>query len=373
LTLFLTTLGFLTFGIWVYLAAFRGGFWRVRDDARPLGTPPARRVCAVIPARNEAATIGRAVRSLAAQEWPGEIHIYVVDDHSADSTGALARDAGAVVLKAPPLPSDWTGKLWAVSHGVERALADRPDYLLLTDADIEHAFDSVASLVSRAEAWGLDLASFMVRLRTGTFAERLLIPAFVFFFLKLYPPHWIAQAGSRTAGAAGGCMLIRPAALERIGGIASIRGELIDDCALARQVKRRGGHIWMGLTTTTCSIRPYRLSEIRAMIARTAFTQLRHSPTLLVGTVLGMAATYLAGPVLLASGVRQAMALGAAAWLVMWACYVPLLRMYRLSPLWGVALPLIALFYSGATIESAVRYWTGSGGRWKGRAQDVGR
>jgi hopene-associated glycosyltransferase HpnB len=231
----------------------------------------------------------------------------------------------------------------------------------------------VAALASRAEAWGLDLASFMVRLRTESFAERLLIPAFVFFFLKLYPPRWIANLESRTAGAAGGCILIRPAALERMGGVGAIRGELIDDCALARGVKRGGGRIWMGLTSTTRSIRAYRLGEIRAMVARTAFTQLNYSIVLLAGTVLGMAATYLAGPLLVASGNLTAAALGGGAWLLMWTCYLPILRMYRLSPLWGVALPLIALFYSGATIESAIRYWTGRGGLWKGRAHSVGR
>jgi hopene-associated glycosyltransferase HpnB len=363
--------GFLTLAIWVYLTFFRGMFWRIADDSVPLGPTPPRRLAAVIPARDEAGCIAAAVRSLLAQQWTGDLRIFVVDDHSTDGTAEIARVAGAVVIPSQPLPPGWTGKLWAVSQGVARALDDRPDYLLLTDADIEHAPDSVAALVSRAEAWGLDLASFMVRLRVANFSERLLIPAFVFFFLKLYPPRWIARPDSRTAGAAGGCILIRPAALERAGGIQGIRAELIDDCALARAVKR-GGRTWMGLTSATRSIRPYsNAGEIRSMISRTAFTQLRHSWLLLAGTVAGMALTYLAPPLLLFFTHGPARVLGAAAWLLMVVTYVPTLRLYRRSPLWALLLPAVAAFYSAATVESAVRYVAGRGGVWKGRVQDV--
>ena len=362
------TIGAVSAAIWTYLLLFRGGFWRVRDDARPLGTPPQRRVCAVIPARNEAETIGRAVRSLKAQIWPEKLRVIVVDDQSDDGTAALAREEGADVLFGGAKPAGWTGKMWAVSQGVERAMEDPPDYLLLTDADIEHAPDSVMALASRAEAWGLDLASFMVRLRAVSVAERLLIPAFVFFFLKLYPPTWIAKIGSRTAGAAGGCILIRPAALTRIGGIGTIGGELIDDCALAAAVKP-GGRIWMGQTSTTHSIRAYdSFSEIRAMVSRTAFTQLRYSALLLAGTLVGMALTYLSAPVLVLAGTPAAI-IGGAVWLAMSASYIPMLRFYGLTAWWSVLLPLIAIFYAGATLESAVRHWMGVGGKWKGRVQ----
>ncbi len=328
------------------------------------------KICAVIPARDEEATIARTVLSLRNQTWSSDLEVLVVDDHSSDATAQLALNAGATVISAPPLPAGWTGKLWAVSQGVERALEGKPDFILLTDADIEHAPDSLAALVSRAEAWNLDLASFMVRLSTHNPAERLAIPAFVYFFLKLYPPRWIALPNAHTAGAAGGCILIRPKALERIGGIQSIRGELIDDCALAARVKR-GGRIWMGLTSTTTSIRQYAgLAEIRAVIARTAYTQLRHSPLLLAGTVVGMLLTYVAPIAAIFMPQAIGKILGAAAWLLMSLSYLPTLRFYRLSPAWTLALPLVAVLYSVATIESAVRYWLGKGGAWKGRLQD---
>ena len=275
------------------------------------------------------------------------------------------------MLSGSTLPLGWTGKLWAVSQGVEAALQWRPDYLLFTDADIRHAPDNVRSLVARAEANGLDLASYMVRLHCGSFAEAALIPAFVFFFLKLYPPRWIADPRSKVAGAAGGCILIRASALERIGGVASIRSEIIDDCALARAVKSSGGRIWMGLTSATHSTREYTgFGEIWNMIARTAFTQLRHSAALLAGTVAGMMVLYIAPPALVFTGDASSVALGAAAWAGMTAAYVPSVRFYRRSLLWAPVLPLAAAFYVAATVGSAVRYWSGRGGQWKGRVQD---
>jgi hopene-associated glycosyltransferase HpnB len=366
-----TALGVLTLAIWLYLLLYRGRFWNMRDQSAPIETPPQRRISVVIPARDEADTIAIAVHSLRKQPWPSELEIIVADDNSADDTARLARDAGATVISAGPLQPGWTGKLWAVSQGVEQALASDPDYILLTDADIEHAPDSIVSLVSRAEASRLDLASFMVRLHCDTTAERFLMPAFVYFFLQLYPPAWIARPESPAAGAAGGCILIRPSALARIGGIASIKAELIDDCALARAVKR-GGPIWLGLSSTTRSLRVYEtFSDVRSMIARTAFTQLRHSPLLLTGTVLGMLLTYAAAPGLVFYGDGIAAALGSVTWLVMCATFIPALRFYR-RPFWyAPLLPLIAGFYIFATLESALRYWTGAGGWWKGRAQDV--
>ena len=276
------------------------------------------------------------------------------------------------VLDGAPLQQGWTGKLWAMSQGVAEAAQFGPDYLLLTDADIEHDRHNVGALAAHAEAHRLDLTSLMVRLSTATFAERCLIPAFVFFFFKLYPPRWIGSARRKVAGAAGGCMLIRPEALERAGGLAAIRGRIIDDCALAAAVKASGGSLWLGLTRTTRSLRVYgSFAEIGAMISRTAFNQLRHSWWQLAAALLGLLVTYLLPPVLAFSPQPVAAACSAAAWALMTLCYLPMVRFYRLPPLYALLLPAVALFYAGATLHSAVRYASGRGGHWKGRAQDA--
>jgi len=369
-------LAFAAAGIWLYLLFGRGGFWRMRDAPFEGTLPPAApRIVAVIPARNEAAVVGRSIASLERQQYPGEVHIVVVDDDSTDGTGDAARAAGrpglVTVIRAAALPKEWTGKLWAVSEGLRHAARFDPDYVLLTDADIVHPPGNLAGLAARALSGGYDLVSYMATLRCRTLPERALVPAFVFFFFLLYPPAWIGSAGRSTAGAAGGCMLIRRAALERIGGIESISGELIDDCALARAVKRHGGHVWLGLSAGTISIRDYAtFGEIGGMISRTAFTQLRHSVGLLIGTLLGLAITYLAPPFLAITGRGWTEAIGIATWMAMSVAYCPALRYYRRSPLWGPLLPAIAAFYLGATVHSAVSYWRGSGGKWKGRAQD---
>ena len=354
--------GAVSAAIWIYLLLARGGFWRVREASK-CAVRNGASVIAVIPARDEEASVGKAVDLLVRQA-----KVIVVDDHSSDATAEVAQSHGAVVLSGQPLPPGWTGKMWAVAQGVEAA--EECDYVLLTDADIVHSPENVAGLIACAEAENLDLVSLMVLLRTESFAERALIPAFVFFFLKLYPPSWIASPRHRTAGAAGGCMLIRRAMLAKIGGIAAIRNELIDDCALARAVKRAGGRMRLGLTRETCSIREYgSFGEIWRMISRTAFTQLNYSVLMLCGTLAGLAITYLAPPVLVLTLSPIAVALGGAAWLMMSIAYTPMLRFYRRSIVWAPALPLIALFYSAATIDSAIRYWTGKGGTWKGRAQ----
>jgi hopene-associated glycosyltransferase HpnB len=376
-------IGAISLAIWVALLVARGGFWRFREVIEIDPVPddaPAPAVAVVIPARDEATTIGQAVRSLLASRYAGPLRVFVVDDHSSDGTAEVARKAadktGAgdrlTVVSAPPLPPGWTGKLWALAQGVEAAIAIGPGFLLLTDADVVHAPDNVSRLVARARRDRLDIASVMVRLHCRTLAERFAIPAFVFFFFKLYPPAWIARPRSRVAGAAGGCLLIRPEALARIGGIAAIRYELIDDCALARRVKSGGGRIWLGLSRATESVRPYAgFAQVREMIARTAFTQLHHSAPLLLGTLLGMGLIYLAPPLLLLAPDHAARALGLAAWLLMSAAYVPALRFYRQPLLLAPLLPLTAAFYTFATLESAVRYWRGAGGLWKGRVQDV--
>jgi hopene-associated glycosyltransferase HpnB len=341
--------------IWLYLVFGRKRFWLVKLP-HPLPAPTTRStVCAVIPARNEAEVVGRSIGSLAASQYP--LKIFLVDDHSTDDTaGAAGNHENLTIVQSQPLPPGWTGKLWAVSQGIEAASRELPDYLLLTDADIEHAPDNLMQLVARAEAGGFDMVSLMVKLRCESLAERVLIPAFVFFFFKLYPP------GPDTRGAAGGCILIRRTALERIGGIARIRGELIDDCALAREVRKSGGKLWLGVTQTTHSIRPYpHWSDVEHMIARTAFTQLGYSFWMLLGAVAGMIVTYLLPPLMLFTRHPYG------AYALMIITYVPILRFYRQSVFWAPLLPLIALFYTCATVHSAILYWRGKGGQWKGR------
>jgi len=366
------------------------------------------RVTAVIPARNEAASIALVVAALIKQDYPGEFFMVIVDDHSDDATADLARTAagsGATshlqILSAPPLAPGWTGKLWALNFGVSAACSadfsapsrdfgesksicaagevppEPPppnssgvEFFWFTDADVVHSPDTLRRLVSRAQTDQLDLASLMVLLRAETIAERLLIPPFLYFFLMLYPPKWIADDRSRTAGAAGGCTLLRRSALERAGGLSAIYGEVIDDCALARAVKESGGKIWMGVTRTSRSLRSYEtFAEIRDVIARTAFTQLRYSPLLLLGTLLGMALTFLLPVVLTFSPSICVWPLALAAWCLMTASFLPTVTFYRLRPMWAPLLPLAAVFYTYATWLSAVRYWLGHGGQWKGRIQ----
>ncbi len=364
---------------WLYLLLLRGSFWRVgRLTTAEIPTFDQTGVIAVvIPARNEAAHIGAAVRSLLHQTCANQIHLFVVDDNSTDGTAEAARAALSTdnlsalkIINGRPLPPGWTGKLWAVQQGLEAAFPLRPRFLLLTDADVEHAPDSVATLVSVAEGERYDMVSFMVKLHCGSLAEKLLIPAFVFFFFMLYPPLWIRSQRRRTAGAAGGCMLIRPEALERAGGIAAIRSEIIDDCALARRVKASGGRVWLGVTHDTRSLRLYKsFGEIERMIARTAFNQLRHSVTLLLVATLGLAFLYLL-PLILIVMRGWLTLLGLAAYFLMAFVYRPVVRFYGLRMGWTLTLPLSAVFYMFATIDSAIKFWRGRGGEWKGRAQD---
>ncbi len=367
---------------WLYLLLGHGRFWMVQRLVAPT-LPPAKiiaPIAVVIPARNEVDAIGRSVGSLLRQSCADALHIFVVDDNSTDGTGEAARQAAidlsqeqrVTVLSGRPLPYGWSGKLWAVQQGIEQALALHPQFLLLTDADVEHSPDNVATLVALAESKGYDVASFMVKLHCRSIAEKLLIPAFVFLFFLLYPPEWIRNPRRKTAGAAGGCILIRPGALERIGGITAIRHEIIDDCALALAVKTTGRKVWLGLTSETRSLRRYKsFGEIERMIARTAFNQLRHSLWLLLGAVVGMTWLYLLPLGLLASRTLIFMAMGAVAYLLMITLYLPMIRFYRLNQLWALSLPLSAAFYMVATIHSAAKFWTGRGGEWKGRAQDV--
>jgi hopene-associated glycosyltransferase HpnB len=366
--------------IWLVLFFAWANFWRIWefDSDRAQFPSPEKwpSVTAVIPARNEAASIAEVVRALALQDYAGEFSAIVVDDHSDDGTAELARRAAiqagtakVTILAAPNLAPGWTGKLGALNAGVASA-ACNPDYFWFTDADVIHVPDTLRRLVSRAEADKLALTSWMVLLKAETFAERMLIPPFLYFFLMLYPPKWIANPGARTAGAAGGCILLQNAALENIGGLSAIRSEIIDDCALAQAVKRSGGKIWMGLTRSSLSLRSYKtFSEIRDMIARTAFTQLRYSTLLLFGTLIGLTVTFLLPVALTFSSNPYVWPSALAAWCLMTASFLPTVTFYRLRPLLAPLLPLAALFYFYATWLSAVRYWLGKGGQWKGREQ----
>lgn len=376
----------LSFGVWIYLLAARGGFWRAseRDDQQDAQLDASAAwpsVVAVVPARNEAELVAASVGSLLRQRYPGAFSVVLVDDQSEDGTAAAARRAAAVsgatdrltVLAGAPVPDGWTGKLWAVAQGIGCAGEQRPEYLLLTDADIVFAPDVLTWLVARARARGLTLTSLMAKLRCESAAERALIPAFIFFFRMLYPFAWVNRADRATAAAAGGCMLVRREALEAMGGVNAIRNALIDDCALARQLKARGP-IWLGLSERVRSLRAYaRFGDIRRMVARTAFAQLRLSPWLLGGTVLAMTLTYLAPPVLTLCSAGVARILGAAAWASMTFALQPVLRFYRVSPLWGLALPGIAAAFLLFTLDSAYQHWRGRGGMWKGRAQAQGQ
>lgn len=365
--------------IWLYLFLARGYFWRLEEDrSAPKPLDHWSRVVAIVPARNESETISRAVAALATQEYPGEFSVIVVDDHSEDDTAALAlksaEEASAkariTVHAAAELPLGWTGKIWAMNEGVPAAAEYRPDFFWFTDADIVHAPDTLRRLVCRAEKDSLDLASLMVLLQAKAFPERLLIPPFLYFFLMLYPPRWIADSNARTAGAAGGCILLRRDALDRIGGFPAIRGEVIDDCALARAVKKSGGKIWMGLTRESVSLRSYRsFAEIRDLIARTAFTQLRYSFVLLVGTLLGLFVTYVLAWILFFAYPGEAWVFVDTAIAIMTTTFLVTVRFYNLSAAWALTLPIAAVFYGYATCVSAVRYWLGRGARWKGRAQ----
>ncbi|MEH2046120.1 glycosyltransferase [Nostoc sp.] len=411
----------LSLTIWLGLLGFWGQFWRTDQQLEftetQLESLPV--VCAVVPARNEAQLLPTTLRSLLLQDYPGSFNVFLVDDRSTDRTANFAEGVAHAVGKAQQLhiisgeslPAGWSGKLWAIEQGIKSASLFAPDYFLLTDADIEHDSGNLRRLVAKAVQEDLDLVSVMVRLRCESFWEKFLIPAFIFFFQKLYPFRWVNNPNNPTAGAAGGSILIAREALERIGGIQVIRQALIDDCALAKAVKKsrgageqgsRGageqrsreageqgskgykennhapypmpsqGRIWLGLSSLTHSLRPYdSLATIWDMVARTAYTQLNYSPLILLGTLVGMPLIYLAPPVCVIMGAvwsNWAIAFtGLLGWLLMTFAYYPTIRFYKCSPWLALSLPAIAFLYTLMTLDSALRHWQGRGGAWKGR------
>jgi len=415
------SLMFLSLVIWIGLVSLWGQFWRtdlqleVDDELQTISEarvgqgdvfsllPPVQQnvksqmerlpaVCAVIPARNEADLLPMTLRSLLVQDYPGCFSVFLVDDHSTDGTSlaaketahALAQDQKLHIVAAESLPPGWSGKLWAIEQGIRsvetlhaKSLQQTPEYFLLTDADIQHDITNLRQLVTKALQEDLDLVSIMVRLRCESFWEKMLIPAFVFFFQKLYPFRWVNDSTKTTAAAAGGCILIRREALARIGGIQVVRQALIDDCALADAVKSSEGRIWLGLSALTQSLRPYpTLATIWDMVARTAFTQLNYSPFLLLGTLVGMTLIYLVPPAgVILGGITlnwQLVATGLLTWLLMTLAYLPTIRFYKCSPWLACCLPGIAFLYTLMTLDSALRHWQGRGGAWKGRVYSDG-
>src|SRR5689334_21667902 len=380
---------------WVYLVAAHGGFWRTSQRLpRVSGEPDAwPDVVAVVPARNEAAMLPVTLPALLGQDYPGVLAVIVVDDGSSDGTGEVAARIAAtagrplqVISGTPPPDGErWAGKVWAMAQGLRAAGPGH--YVVFTDADIAWAAHTLRRLVAAAEGDDRDLVSQMALLRAATGWERVVVPAFVYFFAQLYPFRRVNVPGSRTAAAAGGCMLVRREVLDKAGGLAPIRGALVDDVALGRLIKGQRGRTWLGLTRQVVSVRPYPgLASLWQMVARSAYTQLRYSPVLLAGTLLGLLFLYALPPAgtviglaaLLAGhragvGVLAALTFGAglAGWALMSLSFVPMLRLYRLSPLRAPGLPLIALLYAAMTADSARRHYAGLGAQWRGRTTDT--
>ena len=358
-----------SFVIWLYLVLLHGRFWSSGPELRP-GTRTAAAelpdIDIIVPARDEVETIGPVIASLVAQDYPGNFRVTLVDDNSTDGTAAAAGTSPRLrILSGAPKPSGWSGKLWAVSQGVAASSAP---VLLLTDADIVHEPGHLSALVARLNEPRVELVSEMVRLNCTSFAERALVPAFVYFFQMLYPFASVNNPRSRVAAGAGGTMLVRKAALGKIGGIEAIKGALIDDVTLAKAIKTVGP-IYLGHSGLATSIRPYpHFADIWHMVSRTAFTQLRYSLPLLVLTLFGLTLVWLVPIWALALGSGWIRACGAATCVLAAASYVPTLMRYHRSPLWALALPFIAVFYMAATVGSAVRHWFGTGSQWKSRA-----
>ena len=392
--------------VWAYLVLGHGGYWRTGQRLPPPRAGAANGtawpdgaawpdVAAVIPARNEAAMLPVVLPAMLGQDYPGTLTVIVVDDCSTDGTAevaaALAPEPGRPgralrVLAGAPLPPGWAGKVWAMAQGLAHARTgagendgDNEGYVLFTDADIAWHQGALRDLVRAAESGDRDLVSQMALLRTATGWERVVVPAFVYFFAQLYPFARVNSPRSRTAAAAGGCMLVRREALARSGGLAPIRGARIDDVALGQVVKGQRGRCWLGLSTEVVSVRPYpRLADLWQMVARSAYIQLRYSPWLLAGTVAGLAFIYLLPPAGAITGVtalatgaggttEATAAAGLAGWALMSLTYLPMLRLYRLSPWRAPSLPLIAGLYTAMTVDSARRHYAGAGAEWKGR------
>ncbi|MBD2393505.1 glycosyltransferase [Cyanobacterium aponinum FACHB-4101] len=370
--------------IWIYLITARGNFWLCNQFLESQILKEKLNVTIIIPARNEAENISICLESLLNQDYQGDFKIILVNDQSEDNTAQIAENLARkknqthrlIILNGKPLPQGWSGKLWAMSQGVEWARQNlSTDYFLFTDADIKHSVDNLSQLLAKAEKDNLDLVSLMVKLHCQSFWEKLLIPAFIFFFQKLYPFPLINNPRSKVSGAAGGCILIREKALTRIGGIEALKQALIDDCTLASLVKKSlppNHGIWLGLSNNTVSLRKYpTLNPIWNMVARTAFTQLNYSTLLLIGTILGMFITYLISPIAFLYSLYTLniplLIISLITLLLMALSYYPTVKLYQLPIFYSFCLSAIAFLYTLMTIDSAFRHWQGKGGQWKGR------
>jgi hopene-associated glycosyltransferase HpnB len=370
-----TLLTFFSLLGWLYLAFFRGRFWWPLTTQAALEPEAWPSVDIIVPARDEAESLPGSLPSLFAQDYPGAWRILLVDDHSSDGTRDTARQLARAknaterltIINAPELLPGWNGKLSALQAGVAQSKAD---YILFTDADILHPPHNLRALVSRATEHKIDLVSQMVKLHCVSFAEKLLIPAFVFFFAALYPFRQVNDPDSPQAAAAGGVMLTKRVMLDTIGGLTSIQSRLIDDCALAEEIKKNGGRIELTLASDVKSLRLYpSIADVKHMIARTAYTQLHHSPLYLAGAIAGLSLLFLA-PTLLPIGSEQTAAgMGLLAWAIMTILYLPMVNFYEIPLLWAFMLPAAAVLYMVATIDSARLYWQNKGGQWKGRVQ----
>jgi hopene-associated glycosyltransferase HpnB len=386
----LTAVAFVVLTIWAYLLLGRGWFWRCaeRDDGVDCSSAEARlqgapgtwpSVVAIVPACDEAAVIGDSLASLLRQDYPGPFSVVIVDDQSSDATASTARATARAlgagdridVVAGTRLPAGWTGKIWAMRQGLAavEASAKAPQFVLFGDADIVYAPRVLRRLVAIAICKGSVLTSLMVKLRCDSVAERWLVPAFVFFFQKLYPFAFVNDPKRSTAAAAGGCMLVKRASLASAGGLEALQGALIDDCALGALMKRQGP-IWLGLTEGARSLRAYpSFAAIRRMVTRSAFAELRYSSIRLMGTVVAMLLVYVAPPLLTVFADGPAQGAGMLSWMLMTLSFVPTLRLYEANPALAPALPLVAAVYTAFTLDSAFQYWRGRGGYWKGRVQ----
>jgi hopene-associated glycosyltransferase HpnB len=362
----MSSIAVLSLLIWLYLFFGHGKFWKSAPELPPAAPPEFPDVDILVPARDEAETIRPAIASLLAQDYAGKYRVILIDDNSADGTAALAGSApNLLVVRGQPKPAEWSGKLWALSQGVA---ASRAPVLFMTDADIVHDPRHLSALVARLLQPRVDLVSEMVRLHCASLAERALVPAFVYFFQMLYPFARVNDPLSRVAAAAGGTVLIRREALERIGGIGTIKHALIDDVALAKAVKS-SGCIYLGHSGLAASIRSYPdFADIWRMISRTAFTQLRHSALIVALTLAGLALVWLAPVIEILVGRDWRFAFALTAFALAAMSYMPTLARYGRSKFWALALPLIALFYMSATLGSALNHWFGRGASWKSRA-----
>ncbi|HTO54773.1 MAG TPA: glycosyltransferase [Myxococcota bacterium] len=379
-----TLLSLLSAGAWLYLVFARGRFWLAdqRLDGRAAAPAQWPEVVAVVPARDEAELLPLSLPGLLGQDYPGRLRVVLVDDESSDGTSKVAADLAAShpngarleVVRTPERPPGWVGKMWALETGVKIGeRADGPAWWWLSDADVAHAPDTLARLVAKGEAESLDLVSLMVKLHAGSGWNALLVPAFVYFFQQLYPFPLVNDPRSSVAAAAGGCVLVRRGALGRAGGIESLRGEVIDDCALGRAIKR-GGRIWLGLAEREESVRPYRdVADVWNMVARSAYTQLSHSPLQLAGTLAGLSILYLVPALavlrwLLGGHAGAAAVFGGAAWMLQSVSFVPTLALYRRRLWLALALPAAGVLYGAMTFDSARRTWRNEGASWKGRS-----